>query len=130
MAIFVLTTTTTTTTTMTTQPITLPLAHARGVISVYGEVFVTHSFPFSPLLKEGKVGEGERRGIKMYTHVIEDNFLVTHRHSSDASLYPPSESTTIATISCFQRPSLLEHPQVSLQFGYLLLVLVCLASSV
>ena len=31
MAIFVLTTTTTTTTT-TTQPITLPLAHARGVI--------------------------------------------------------------------------------------------------
>ena len=34
MAIFVLTTTTTTTT-ITTQPITLPLAHVRGVIIKY-----------------------------------------------------------------------------------------------
>ena len=37
-----LTTTTTTTTTMTTQPITLPLAHARGVIIMTSEASRMH----------------------------------------------------------------------------------------
>ena len=103
------------------------------------DVFVTHNFPFRPLLKGGKRcvgvcvwGGGGEGGRRVVNSIIMWNRQSPHsqRHSSDASLYLSPESSTIASISCFQRPSLLEYPQVSLQFGYLLLVLVCFASSV
>lgn len=70
---------------------------------------------------------------KVHVHtctVYEATFIYSQRHSPDASLYHPPQSTTITTVSCLQRPAFLKHPQVSLKFGYLLLVMICLAPSV